>query len=697
MLKQSDLDKIYHLLGGFVNEIKIVNCAFIGDANGLNPLQALDLTSSFIFKKFEKINSHYKRSKLFKSHPLYVAPQEMAVGTRFEIERDKQNMVAIPQRIQSTFEYVSLIDTLKSLFKRDDFKSQYFEHNSVNQSKHTCVDGVYERFCCGKKYKNTELFQTNKDSLQIQIATDDFEPCNPLQSKSGSHKICAVYFVIRNMPAEYLSKLKNIYLICLCNSNDLKTKQTDFNNIWTLIVNDISHLENVGIDIGNNVNIKGTIAYLSFDNLGGNTSLGLVESFQSYFYCRICELPKDKCQLLTKEDPKILRNRNSYNAQLAIVDMSEKVNYSQTKGIKRLCVLNDLKYFHMIENISVDIMHDLNEGTIPFIMKRLFDRCIALKVFTEKELIKLIRFYDFGRLNSKNKPSQLAIDKKTLGQNGAQSRCLFLHLPFILSKYKTNYHLAEMWICIKSLLKICQIAYSSKIIESEVVILENEIHVHLNSIQKNFKCKLTPKHHLLTHYCSVIRTMGPLLPMSMMRFESKHKYFKDNIRRSNNFININRSLTLKHQEFMSKQENGYEDEMTTGAKKILCETFTHDHAHIFASEITHKSIAFEVKWLRYNGIMFKQGLMILNASVVFEIIKILCIDNIYNLFCNKYDNYGLDKYSNSLEIKQCFPITCRLIKFKELEHGKIYEKKKCMGKCYIIADTLALKNIVVSL
>lgn len=134
------------------------------------------------------------------------------------------------------------------------------------------------------------------------------------------------------MPSQFLSKMKNIYLVCLCNANDLKTEETDFNNIWSMIAKDISYLENVSIDIGIDMPVKGTLVYLSFDNLGGNSSLGLVESFQAFFYCRMCELPKEKCQYFTREDPKMIRYKESYNKQISIVESSEKVNYSQTKG-----------------------------------------------------------------------------------------------------------------------------------------------------------------------------------------------------------------------------------------------------------------------------------------------------------------------------------------------------------------------------
>lgn len=106
MLRQNDLDTIYKLVGELVSEMEYVNSTLIQDSNGLNPLQVLDRTSTTITKYFEKINSNYKRTKLVTSHPLYVAPQEVAVGTRFELERNKNNNVVIPTRIQSSYAYV---------------------------------------------------------------------------------------------------------------------------------------------------------------------------------------------------------------------------------------------------------------------------------------------------------------------------------------------------------------------------------------------------------------------------------------------------------------------------------------------------------------------------------------------------------------------------------------------------------------
>lgn len=193
-LKQSDLNKIYELVDGLINEIRSMNSTLIKGENGFNPLQVLDLTNGIVSSHFEKVDSHFKRTNLVVKDPLYVAPEEVGIGTRFELEREDKT--AIPQRIQSTFAYVSIVATIESLFKRKEFSAVYFQHNSENQSDHICVDGVYERFCCGSLYKNTEFLRADKNRLQIQIGLDEFEPCNPLQSKAGSHKILAVYFII---------------------------------------------------------------------------------------------------------------------------------------------------------------------------------------------------------------------------------------------------------------------------------------------------------------------------------------------------------------------------------------------------------------------------------------------------------------------------------------------------------------------
>lgn len=83
-------------------------------------------------------------------------------------------------------------------------------------------------------------------------------------------------------------------------------------------------------------------------------------------------------------------------------------------------------------------MHTIFEGAAPFVLKAVLEHCARLKVFEIAEIIDRAKVFDYGLLNDRNIPSEIIIDRKTLGQNASQSKCLFQHIPFILYKYRQN-------------------------------------------------------------------------------------------------------------------------------------------------------------------------------------------------------------------------------------------------------------------
>lgn len=457
-LKQSDTDMIFKLCGTLIENLRIFNTTLIEDDNGFSTAQVLQITADLARSRIFKLKSAYQREQQIVSNQMYVAPKDTAIGTRWELKKIKKNgvMIKVPRLIQTVFQYVSILSTIETLFRSSDFREMYFRYNNTEKN-HVCQPGKYKYFCCGNSCKENELFRRHPNSLQLQIASDDFEICNPLASKANRHKVCAVYFTIQNLPQRFKSKLNNIYLICLCNSDDIKMKHTDFNNIWQLIVKEINHLETTGIFIDKNITLKGTISQLAFDNLGANVALGFVNSFSSNYYCRHCELLKQDCRKMSTELFSKLRTRESYDEQIAIVSESVKVKYDETKGVKCYCQLNDLKYFHLIDNPTADIMHDICEGTIPFILKRMFICCFDLKLFGKDELNSMVQFYDYGFLNRRNIPSEINADKRSLGQNATQSLCLFRNISFILYNYRQIPELEDFWHSIEALQSVFEI------------------------------------------------------------------------------------------------------------------------------------------------------------------------------------------------------------------------------------------------
>lgn len=55
----------------------------------------------------------------------------------------------------------------------------------------------------------------------------------------------------------------------------------------------------------------------------------------------------------------------------------------------------------------------------------------------------------------------------------------------------------------------------------------------------------------MEHYSELIKVFGPLSQVWTMHFEGKHKFFKKDVRHTNNFKNIALSLAVRHQKMMA--------------------------------------------------------------------------------------------------------------------------------------------------
>lgn len=236
-------DEFYRLCKDLVMSALCLHKDLLKEDPNADPVEVIDATTHFICGKFEEYSTAYKRTKEYKSNELFVPPKELSLGLKWERVRDEKSKIAIPKLTPCKFQYISIVDTVESLFKRQDFREAYNGYNIEMQNKynHSCVKGIHRDFCCGKMFEQNEFFKSHPSAIRIHIANDDFETGNPLGSKATVHKLSAFYFTIENMPSIYRAKIENIYLFCLCYSDDLKTEHSDINDIWRLVQRDINY------------------------------------------------------------------------------------------------------------------------------------------------------------------------------------------------------------------------------------------------------------------------------------------------------------------------------------------------------------------------------------------------------------------------------------------------------------------------
>lgn len=82
----------------------------------------------------------------------------------------------------------------------------------------------------------------------------------------------------------------------------------------------------------------GTVVNVTFDNLGGNESLGYSGSFSANYFCRICEKSKQECKGHIHDDITSHRTKKKYAETILSISQMHDVDLKETKGTKHLLI-----------------------------------------------------------------------------------------------------------------------------------------------------------------------------------------------------------------------------------------------------------------------------------------------------------------------------------------------------------------------
>lgn len=199
-------------------------------------------------------------------------------------------------------------------------------------------------------------------------------------------------------------------------------------------------------------------------------------------------------------------------------------------GLKQNSTLNNLQFFHVCQNFSLDIMHDILEGVAQYEIKLLLNY-LAEFFLSKLDVCSRIYAFDYGYLERKNRPTRITLDSSgnNIGLNSMQTLCLVRNLPLLFGDIVPEGNLN--WTLLLILLQIINIIFSPSLTQGMTVLLKHLIIEHHDLFKKLYPDKnLIPKHHFMIHYPACIRKIGPLIHMWSMRFEAKHRVFKNTLK-----------------------------------------------------------------------------------------------------------------------------------------------------------------------
>lgn len=153
-------NSIFILIEDLLSDIYMFNHDSIKNTTGSGGhiLEVLEVAHDAVVNEVKKYDTTFKRNNIFEKNKLFVRPKEVAIGTHWETKRDRTVQKMYPLHTQSSFQYMSIMKTLKSLFLRKEFKQLYFDYNNVSTgSRHKCTEGVFKDFCCGDVYKKKQF------------------------------------------------------------------------------------------------------------------------------------------------------------------------------------------------------------------------------------------------------------------------------------------------------------------------------------------------------------------------------------------------------------------------------------------------------------------------------------------------------------------------------------------------------------
>lgn len=108
--------------------------------------------------------------------------------------------------------------------------------------------------------------------------------------------------------------------------------------------------------------------------------------------------------------------------------------------------------------------------------------------------------------------------------SASEMLCLVLNFGLMISDLISRE--TDVWRLYLSLLKIINLCSARKIQPECAAQIDSIVAEHNHLYIKYLQSKLKPKFHILTHYGRFLLKNGPIILISVIRFEAKHKILK---------------------------------------------------------------------------------------------------------------------------------------------------------------------------
>lgn len=193
-------------------------------------------------------------------------------------------------------------------------------------------------------------------------------------------------------------------------------------------------------------------------------------------------------------------------------------------------------------------------------------RCfVRKKWFTYKLLNTRIKQFKCKGIDQPNKPAFVKWqgkgkkESKVLGGHAVQNWSLLRLLPFLIGDKIKDFN-DPAWKLYLQLKELCENFCGQSFLKTNVPYIKDVLlplyFQRRSEVLNESKHPYKPKHHFKNHFPEKMLQWGPLLHIWTMPYEQKHKMFKEVVRQSRNFINVEHTCATRHQLNLAYRSTG---------------------------------------------------------------------------------------------------------------------------------------------
>ncbi|KAK4877980.1 hypothetical protein RN001_010486 [Aquatica leii] len=477
-------------------------------------------------------------------------------------------------------------------------------------------------------------------------------------SKLIMQSIAAIYYAFPTLPQHHVSSLENIFTALLFKSSDKSYGNEEAS--LHLLIKEIKFLENNGITIKHK-QIHFILVGILGDNLGLNSILGYTKSFSANFPCRICKTELAEIGSQCEESVSNLRTESNYANDLLTEPASSK--RIKLSGIKESSIFNTINFFHVANNYTADIMHDLFDGVCHYDVTQILKQLIEVdKLFSLETLNSRKQLFNYGKTEIGNisppiKSNHLQGSKLHMSAREMWTFCHFL--PLIIGDLVPCNN--KYWKLLCLLIEMMDLILRAEFDDNDIQLLTSKIKHH-NQYKSLFGNTLKPKFHFLLHYPRIIKKMGPLKHIWCFRFEAKHKELKICSNNTNSRRNIPYTIGIKCAlkfSFRIIKNVGLKKTIDcckkSNSTQNLSEKSYYLNLNFSAVEpIGHTSNLMFVKYISFKGTKYEIGYYLQSKDCLYKIEDMFVRNEDLYFVCLKYK---LGKFSNHFQSYQVLEST----------------------------------------